>query len=188
MAENPTPHDRPIQLQGQLLLADPSLRGSCFHRSVVLVAEHAVDQGAFGLIFNHPLGKSVGDFLEGGEFTPLQKLEVFDGGPVGHDQLTFSSFWWHQHHGLRWALRLSVDDAIDHAHRSGRVVRAFIGHSGWTAGQLEHELQRNSWVTVPPSAGLLGYDHDLSLWANLMREVSPLHRILAMSPEDPTLN
>ena len=188
VAENPFPHDRPIQLHGQLLLADPSLRGSSFHRSVVLVAEHAADQGAFGLILNHPLGKSVGDFLEGDEFSPLQKLEVYDGGPVGHDQLTFSSFWWNQQSGLRWALRLSVEDAIDHAHRSGRVVRAFVGYSGWTAGQLEHELRRNSWVTAPASADLLGRSHDLNLWAGLMREVSPLHRILADSPEDPTLN
>ena len=180
--------DLPIRLQGQLLLADPSLREGTFHRSVILLAEHAADQGAFGLILNHPTGKTVGDFLQGEDFAPLRKLAVHQGGPVGCDQLTFSSFWWSKKQGLRWAIRLSAADAVVHARRPGRIVRAFVGYSGWTAGQLENELRRSSWIAARPQPDLLGHPHDRGLWSELLRQLSPLHRILAEAPDDPSLN
>ena len=162
VADNSNQSDFPTQLQGQLLLAGPSLREGTFRHSVILLAQHQVDLGAFGLILNHPTGKTVGDFLHGDEFASLQQLQVHHGGPVAPDQLTFSSFW--------------------------RIVRAYIGYSGWTAGQLENELRHSSWVATDPQPGLLGKEHDGNLWFELLRQVSPLHRILAEAPDDPSLN
>lgn len=188
MAAEPSNSDLPIQLQGQLLLADPSLREGTFHRSVILLAEHKSDEGAYGLILNHPTGKTVGDFLPGEDFAPLRQLPVHAGGPVARDQLTFSSFWWSKKLGLRWAIRISAKDAVVHARRPGRIVRAFVGYSGWTAGQLENELRRGTWIAARPHPGLLGHEHDLGLWAELLRQLSPLHRILAAAPDDPSLN
>jgi putative transcriptional regulator len=188
MASDPSNPNLAIQLQGHLLLADPSLRESTFRRAVILLAEHQSSQGAFGLILNHPTGKTVGDFLHGDDFAPLMKLAVHEGGPVARDQLTFSSFWWSKKLGLRWAIRISAKDAVAHAHRPGRIVRAFVGYSGWTAGQLENELRRNSWIATRPPPDLLGHEHDPSLWFELLRHLSPLHRILAEAPDDPSLN
>ena len=188
MADDSSSFDLPIQLQGKLLLADPSLRDGTFNRSVILLAEHNMDEGAFGLILNQPTGKTVGDFLQGDDFTPLRQLAVHTGGPVAQDQLTFSSFWWSKKQGLRWAIRISAEDAVTHARRPGRIVRAFVGYSGWTAGQLENELRRSSWIAARPQADLLGQQHDRSLWAELLRHLSPLNRILAEAPDDPTLN
>jgi putative transcriptional regulator len=188
VAADSHPSDFPIQLQGQLLLADPSLRDGIFNRSVILLAEHGADVGAFGLILNNPTGKTVGDFLTGEDFSSLQHLPVHIGGPVAPDQLTFASFWWSKKQGLRWAVRLSVKAAATHAHRPGRIVRAFIGYSGWTAGQLENELRRSSWITARPQPDLLGQVHDPQLWSELLRHLSPLHRILAEAPDDPMLN
>lgn len=188
MADDPSHSNQPIQLQGQLLLADPSLRDGIFDRSVILLTEHQATEGAYGLILNHPTGKTVGDFLHGDDFTPLRQLAVHTGGPVALDQLTFSSFWWSKKLGLRWAVRISAEQAMAHAHKPGRIVRAFVGYSGWTAGQLENELRRNSWTAARPQQDLLGRVHDRSLWADLLRQLSPLHRILAEAPDDPTLN
>ncbi|MEO8615864.1 MAG: YqgE/AlgH family protein [Luteolibacter sp.] len=188
MADESSPPDLPIQLQGQLLLADPSLRDGTFNRSVILLAEHQLEQGAMGLILNHPTGKVVGDFLPASEFASLGKLAVHDGGPVSRDQLTFSSFWWSKKTGLRWALRLSVEDAAEHTRKPGRIVRAFVGYSGWTPGQLENELLRRSWIPARPQKDLLGHEHDRRLWSELLRQLSPLHRILAEAPDDPFLN
>ena len=178
----------PIQLQGQLLLADPSLRSGAFHRSVVLLAEHHSDEGAFGLILNHPTGKVVGDLLHGEDFAPLRQLAVYEGGPVAPDQLTFSSLWWSKKLGLRWALRISAEQAVIHSQRPGRIVRAFVGYSGWSPGQLENELRCSSWIATRPKPDLLGHAHDRSLWSDLLRNLSPLHRILAEAPNDPSLN
>lgn len=188
MAFDPSAPDQPIQLHGQLLLADPSLKQGTFNRSVILLAEHQPANGAFGFILNHPTGKSVGDMLTTPEFEPLQHLPVHDGGPVSQDELTFASFWWSKKVGLRWALRISLEDAVAQSQRPGRIVRAFLGYSGWSAGQLEGELRRGSWVTARPQPDLLGRQHDIALWADLLRSVSPLHRILAEAPDDPSLN
>ncbi len=188
MAHNPSQSDSPIQLQGQLLLADPSLKESTFHRTVILLAEHTVGIGAFGLVLNRPTGRTVGDLLPGEEFAALRHLPVHDGGPVSQDQLTFSSLWWSPKKGFRWSARLSAEDAIKHATKPRRLVRAFIGYCGWTAGQLENELRRSSWLVVHPQPDLLGRDHDESLWSHLVRAISPLHRILAEAPDDPSLN
>ena len=188
MADDPSNPDLPLEMQGLLLLADPSLRDSTFHRSVILVAEHKVDEGAYGLILNHPTGKKVGDFLKGDDFASLRQLAVHEGGPVARDQLTFSSFWWSKKQGLRWTLRISAEDAVKHARLPGRIVRAFVGYSGWTAGQLENEIRRGSWVASSAHRDLLGRDHDISLWAAFIGRLSPLYRILAFAPDDPSLN
>jgi putative transcriptional regulator len=188
VADDSSMPNSPIQLQGKLLLADPSLRVGIFNRSVILLAEHQPDEGAFGLILNHPTGKTVGDLLTDVSFAPLRQLAVHEGGPVAPDQLTFSSFWWSKKLGLRWKLRISAKDAVDHAHRPGRIVRAFVGYSGWSAGQLENELRRSSWITARPQPNLLGLEHDRQLWTELLGQVSPLHRILAEAPDDPSLN
>lgn len=181
--------DAPIALQGQLLLADPSLKDGFFDRSVVLLAEHSAGDGAFGLVLNQPTGHIVGDLLKESNFSPLRKIAVHQGGPVSREHLTFSAFWWHpEKHELRWAIRISAEEAIERSHRPGTLIRAFIGYSGWTPGQLETELRRNSWITTRPGDGLLGRTHDRQLWADILRELSPFHQILAEAPEDPFLN
>ncbi len=186
-SDSPTP-DLPIQLRGQLLLADPSLKDGIFNRSVILLAEHQPGEGAYGLILNQPTGKTVGHFLHDDTFAPLKKLAVHQGGPVSQDQLTFSSFWWSKQQGLKWAIRISAEDAVAHSQRPGRIVRAFIGYSGWSVGQLESELRRSSWITARPTPDFLGHEHDRGLWSELLRGVSPFHRILAEAPDDPSLN
>ncbi|MGD7654152.1 MAG: YqgE/AlgH family protein [Verrucomicrobiales bacterium] len=188
MPADPSKSNTPIQLKGQLLLADPSLRDGMFDRSVVLLTDHSHDQGAVGLILNHPIGKTVGDLLKDDRFDSLKHLAVHEGGPVSREQLTFTSFWWSDKLGLRWATRISADKAAEHARKPGRIVRPFVGYSGWTAGQLESELRRRSWFTATAKPDLLGHAHDRMLWTDLMRAISPLHRILAEAPEDPNLN
>ncbi len=177
-----------MSLQGKLLLSDPSLRDGIFDHSVILLTNHSEEEGAHGLILNQPTGKVVGDLLPAEEFTSLRHLAVHAGGPVSQEMLTFSSFWWSKKLGLRWAMRISKEEAATHAKKPGRIVRAFIGYSGWTAGQLENELRRDAWHTIDARSGLLGCSHDDSLWHALLGSLSPLHRILAEAPRDPFLN
>ncbi len=187
MDAQPSPTDSPICLAGRLLLADPSLRDGIFDRSVVLLTDHSPEEGAFGLVLNHPTEREVGHFLDDEVFAPLRKLTVYQGGPVALDQLMFSAFWWSGNH-LRWNVRVAAEEAVKLSHRPGTLVRAFAGYSGWSAGQLETELRRNAWMVVKPDAFLLGATHDRGLWAELLRRISPYHRIVAETPRDPWLN
>jgi len=186
--------DSPIHLEGQLLIADPSLRDGIFNKSVILLAEHDSDEGAYGLILNHPTGQTVGDLLTAEEFNALSKIPVHLGGPVGQEHLTFVAFWIdhtieeEQKRQLRFATRISAQDAITRTQQPGTLVRAFAGYSGWTPGQLETEIRRHSWIPALPSVELLASRHEKNLWAELLRNISPYHQILAEAPDDIYVN
>ena len=83
--------EAPIRLQGQLLLADPSLREGTFHHSVILIADHSPEEGAYGIILNQPSGHQVGDFLKDKQFSSLARIAVHVGGPVAREHLTFAA-------------------------------------------------------------------------------------------------
>jgi putative transcriptional regulator len=180
--------DQPLHLDGSLLLATPSLRDGIFDRSVILLANHSPSEGAFGLILNQPTGQEVGHFLSQPEFAGLEKIPVHLGGPVAQEQLTFSAFWWNPSDGLHWQVRIPAEEAIRRSKQPGVMVRAYIGYSGWSAGQLEEELKRQSWITAKPDSALLGKVHDPELWSEILRTLSPYHRLLVDAPADPGLN
>ena len=70
-------HPVPPELQKKILLADPSLRDGTFNKSVVLLAEHSPEEGAFGLILNHPSGQTVSDLLSDPDFFDPPNLLAF---------------------------------------------------------------------------------------------------------------
>ena len=185
---SPDMSESQIQLEGTLILADPSLRDGFFNRSVILLNSHTADDGAQGLILNHPTGHSVGHFLKDKEFSHLENIPVHIGGPVSREQLTFSAFWWSPDDGLHWQLRLPAQQAIERSKQPGIIVRAFVGYSGWTAGQLESELRRDSWIPAKPAPTLFGKEHNQDLWSEILRGMSPYHRIIAEAPENPEAN
>ncbi len=184
--------DAPIPLQGQLLIADPSLRDGVFNKSVILLAEHSLDKGGYGLILNHPTDQTVGDLIRSEDFQTLSKIPVYLGGPVGQEHLTFVAFWANVTQKspaqLKFATRISAQDAIKHSQQSGTLVRAFAGCSSWTPGQLENELRKKSWIPVKPGIELLSTQHEKNLWAEILRNVSPYHQILAEAPDDIYMN
>jgi len=184
----PPQHESQLRLHGQVLVATPSLRDGIFDRSVIYVADHDPKEGAYGLILNRPIGQSVGDLLGDEKFEPLRKIPVHFGGPVSGESMTFSAFWWSEEKGLRSATRISAADAIRHVQQPGTLVRAFVGYSGWSGGQLEGELRREAWYVTNAPGNLLSVTHDRELWSEVLRSLSPYHRLIAEAPEDPLLN
>jgi putative transcriptional regulator len=67
-------------------------------------------------------------------------------------------------------------------------LRIFVGYSGWTAGQLEREIEGNSWIVIPPTGDLIAMDNPESAWLGIMRNSGPFLRLLAEAPDDPSLN
>ena len=177
-----------LRLSGKLLLASPTLRDGIFDHSVIYLAHHTAADGAFGVILNHPTGREVAQFLPQPEFEALARIPVHVGGPVAPDQLTFATIRRSGKRGLDFKLRVSAAEAIAESHAPGTIVRAYVGYSGWSAGQLEGELEVNSWITLAPGPELPGLSHDRDLWATLMSTVSPFHRLMAGAPRDAGLN
>lgn len=175
-------------LKGNLLLADPGLLAPTFRRCVLLLTEHAPSIGAHGYILNRPIEKTIGDLLDGPEFEPLQMVPVFFGGPVSREHLTFGSLGWDDsNNSLIYNTHLSAVEARRHLDE-GYSVRAFVGYSGWSDGQLESELTEKSWIHREPRRHILDPQDVDQMWSRLMQEISPWHALQAGEPENPSLN
>lgn len=179
----------PDTLTGKLLLASPQLQEPTFRRTVVLMTNHGAEDGALGYILNRPARQKVGELLASSEFSELASVPVFMGGPVGTEHLTFTSLAWNHASGkLQFQTHLATQEAIRNL-KEGFCVRAFVGYSGWSEGQLENELREKAWELAAPVQELLQLEKmNADLWAELIREVSPSHRLAADMPDDPTVN
>lgn len=178
----------PISLRGQLLLATPTLSDGTFDHSVIFIAEHTQKDGAVGAIINHPLGTTVGKLVKQLKPSPLGNLPVLQGGPVGTEHLTFTVIHMDPKNGAQLMPRVSADAAEVLVGKKNHLVQAIVGHSAWSPGQLEDELERNTWITLPPPQDILSHPHDLSLWKRLLSGISPYHALLSQAPKNPMLN
>lgn len=175
-------------LAGSLLLAHPSLRDDNFRRSVILLSAHDPN-GAMGVILNRPLGKRLGELTTDFALGPLASVPIFKGGPVQTEQLLLCG--WRPHgDGTGFQLMFGIDPVKATELQSEKDVhlRAFLGYSGWSGGQLENELQHNTWVVSPLVADVLGTDHDEKLWKTILGSMSSEWKLLAGEPEEPELN
>ena len=175
-------------LSGCLLLAAPTLRDPNFRRTVIFMAAHTSDDGAFGYILNRPLDQKVADLLPDQDLGALGQVPVYIGGPVSTDKLAFASLHWNKKRGtLRCQTHLSVADAL-HELSMGHEVRGFVGYSGWSEGQLEGELRRRSWITTRARRAILKPIDSGEMWSAILEDMGPLYHLIARTPEKVHLN
>ncbi|MGJ8671583.1 YqgE/AlgH family protein [Rubritalea sp.] len=172
----------------KLLLADPSLRDEYFGHSVVYIVEHNVNKGSLGLILNKPTPRKVGDLISSDQFKDLAHLPVYLGGPVESDQMLFASFEWKEPNTLSCTFRLSAKHAVELVNTPGSNVRAYVGHSVWSEGQLQDEVEKHAWFCRDASARLVLETKSDELWQTLLKDLSPFHHILSLTPDNPFLN
>ncbi|RRN55868.1 YqgE/AlgH family protein [Pseudoxanthomonas sp. SGNA-20] len=151
-------------LANHLLVALPALADPNFSRTVALVCQHD-DDGAMGVVVNRPSEYTLGQVLAqmgiDSADAALCARPVLHGGPV-HQERGFVI-----HDGDRgWDSSLKVGEGL-YLTTSRDVLEAMaagegpanavlaLGCAGWGAGQLEHELAENTWLTVPADKELL---------------------------------
>ena len=145
-------------LQGQLLIAMPSMGDPRFERTVIYMCAHSAD-GAMGLVINKPLEAiTFPDLLRQlGIDTPAagQSILVHAGGPVepGRGFVLHSDDYQHDGSmrlGDNMMLTATIDvlKAMAGGHGPQRSLLA-LGYAGWEPGQLDAEIQANGWLTVP---------------------------------------
>ena len=167
---------------GSLLLAHPSLRDPNFRRSVVLMSLHNAE-GAMGVVLNRPAGKRLAEVT--GEFalTALARVPVFHGGPVQPERLVLAA-WQARPDGFRLHFGVEPAQATELLSEEGTHVRAFLGYSGWSAGQLENEMQASTWIVADVPGDLLSHPQDDNLWRAVLGREGAEWRLLAGEPED----
>ncbi|WP_309397295.1 YqgE/AlgH family protein [Cerasicoccus maritimus] len=177
-------------LSGQLLVSHPSLLDPNFRHTVVLISAHTDDDGALGVIINRPLGVTLGEKNDDFTFGPLSDVPIYEGGPVQTDQVILAAWRWDEdgrvfrlHFGLSEEAARKLKLADDNAE-----IRAFLGYSGWSQGQMEHELEQNAWLVSPVTDTLLADEHGEDLWKSYLHRLQPELGFLADAPDDPSLN
>ena len=67
-------------------------------------------------------------------------------------------------------------------------MRVFVGHSGWSAGQLDDEVAAGDWyVLAADPADVITPEPGL-LWRRVLRRQGGSLAIVSTFPEDPSLN
>lgn len=175
-------------LAGSLLLAHPALKEATFRRTAILLSSHDSD-GAMGVILNRPMNRVLSEL--GGDFAlgPLARVPLFCGGPVEPHQLLLCA-WRPQVdcEGFRLFFGISPDRAAELVGEEDVHLRAFLGYAGWTGGQLEGELERDTWVVADLVPDLLTHTPDDKLWRHVLGGLDPQWKLLAGEPDDPGLN
>jgi len=174
---------------GSLLVAHPSLMDPNFRRTVVLLTAHSAEEGALGVVLNRPLGRTLGEFDQGLSGSILSGLPLFVGGPVASEQLILVAWKWAPDDGT-FKLYFGIDEGKARKlaeEDSGFQLRGFLGHAGWTGGQLEAEVDQGAWFAAPLSPEIQKAGEE-DLWRGLLARQSPAMRLLADEPDDPSVN
>ena len=177
--------------RGQLLIAGPDLLDPNFRRTVVLVVEHN-DEGALGLVLNRPSETTVRAAVP--ELEELVDLDdqLFIGGPVQPSAVIVLA----EFEDATDAALIAFDDvgvlatgpAPDDPIAGLRRGRAFVGHWGWGAGQLDSELERGDWILEPAQNEDAFSSRALDLWPTVLTRKGGSYALVARMPADPSVN
>ncbi|MGZ0019606.1 YqgE/AlgH family protein [Nitrosomonas sp. wSCUT-2] len=153
-----------VNLTHHFLIAMPTMVDTVFSKTLTYICEHN-EQGALGIVINRPTDLTlVNLFKQLGipqTISQAEAIPVLFGGPVQLD----CGFVLHHPIG-NWQSTLVVNKevglttsldilkAIANAEGPDQVLIA-MGYAGWAAGQIEHELAQNAWLTVPATADVL---------------------------------
>lgn len=151
-------------LADKLLVATPSLRDGCFDKTVIYMVAHNV-HGAFGIVVNMPLTgldmRTLLDDLNIPSIDALPTHPIYFGGPVDTNQgfilhtpdATYPGTFKHES-GICFSAGMELLKDIGSGCGPEKLLVS-MGCAGWSAGQLEQELEAGSWIIAPASPKLL---------------------------------
>lgn len=159
-------------LEGQLLIAMPTIGDERFARSLIYLCAHS-QEGAMGIVVNRrSRSLTFPDLLVQLEVigeedairlpASLGDVQVLRGGPVE----TGRGFVLHSPDYHASSATLSIDESVSLT-ATVEILRAMaqgagprrallaLGYAGWASGQLEQEIQQNGWLTCAADENLV---------------------------------
>lgn len=194
--------------KGTFLIAGPGMYDPNFRQAVILLCEHN-DRGSMGLVINRPTELVLTEAVHQLAGTERDDV-IYSGGPVQPDhllilirsELTPPS----SHHVFGDVylgtdlptLKSLLDPTAEREAAPGAAeippmpqeaaFRGYAGYAGWSQGQLDTEMETDSWIVVPADSKWI-FDADPKVvWPELMRSLGPRHAKYANMPRDPGLN
>lgn len=182
--------------KGRLLVASPTLIDPNFSRTVILILEHAAP-GAVGVVLNRPSETDLLQPLPDWWDRAAPPSVVFVGGPMKQsaavclgiagaevDDLAASAGW----QPVMGDLGV-VDLNLTPEEVPVERLRVFAGYAGWTAGQLEDEIEAGGWFVVDGLPQDAVASDPETLWRSVLRrQPKPELAMVATYPASPSLN
>jgi putative transcriptional regulator len=168
-------------LAGVMLIAAPAMADPRFAQSVVYLCTHSAE-GAMGLIVNKPSRDvALSDLLTQLKIEPSEaadRIKVHFGGPVEtgrgfvlhSDDFETPGATQKLQDGLALTATVDILRAMARGEGPRRALLA-LGYAGWSAGQLEGELQQNGWLSCPGDADLVLGDADDGKWTAALGKI-----------------
>ena len=174
-------------LDGQMLIAMPTMGDERFSRSVIYMCAHS-SEGAMGIIVNHPAAHiSFSDLLVQLNVIPAADniqlpqagdVKVMKGGPVDTQRgfvLHSSDFYVENStlpidEGICLTATLDILKAIARGDGPKSAILA-LGYAGWAPGQLEQEIHQNGWLHCPADPELIFGEDTEGKYAKALRKI-----------------
>jgi putative transcriptional regulator len=151
-------------LQDHFLIAMPAMADPNFTETVTYICKHDAE-GAYGIILNRPgslsLAEMLGQLAISVEDRSHAERQVLIGGPVEPER----GFVLHRSDqtydstvatgsDIKVTVSLDILTAIGRGHGPDPMLVA-LGYAGWGRGQLDAEIEQNSWLTVPADPAIV---------------------------------
>ncbi len=165
--------EQQASLVDKCLIATPAIKDPIFASSLVYMCEHN-EQGSMGLVVNHETSQVLDDIFDQLNIRcdneTIKNQPVYIGGPVQLEQgfVLHSSSKPYQNStevspGIHLTSSVDILQAIADGDGPDDYL-VILGFSGWASGQLEAELQQNSWLTSSCNADLLFHEKPEDKW------------------------
>ena len=182
-------------LAGKLLVSSLRITEPTFFRTVVLLCAHD-ENGALGVVLNRPLRRElVSKHMPAWASLAGEPSCLFSGGPV--ETTAALALGRYRDAPLdvpppRFVVgRVGLMDLSKPLERFGdglEEMRVFAGYAGWSGGQLEGELEQESWFVVEATPGDAFSREPETLWRDVLRRQPGKLAMFAYAPADPQVN
>ncbi len=165
--------------KGKLLISSPEISDGIFDKSIILICEHD-SNGTMGFIVNKPIMDvsldTIWTNLGYKKKNPYSNNgDVIIGGPLASNAMfvIHSSEYYIDKKTIKVCEEISVTGTkeITDDIQKGQGPRKSIfllGYSGWTPGQLEDEIIRDSWFVSEKFENLIFNGDYQSKWENAL--------------------
>ena len=180
--------------QGSLLISAPFLMDFNFARSVVMMVEHN-DEGSLGIVLNKNFNNlmTLNDVVP--ELASVPPIPLYKGGPVGRDTLFYLHTFGHLKDALPLGNGLYVNGDFEQMKRyiltggtTQGMVRFFMGYAGWQRGQLQQEIETNTWMVSNDNKVDLLNMYLRDLWQETLCDMGGKYAVWSRYPKYPMMN
>lgn len=181
--------------KGSLLIANPVLPDPNFSRTVILLCNHN-EQGSFGLVINRSAELKAPDLFSSIDILKSYNEKIYIGGPVSQSMVFYlyrsgkdvigldkicSGVYLGSNLETLESLYLDIENPEEN-------IRFYLGYSGWSGGQLDGEMEQNSWLVQDANEQLVFLDSVNLIWPKAVNSLGEKYQYLTKAPVNPQWN